>query len=167
MDSFYIFGWNCLTILAIIFRAVSYWGTLKDVFGLVGFILGLITIILIIVTFIIAAGVYVYVSNLTDETTGSSAPTLVWNIDSANYQLTITMCSPSGTRYADDSYTANIIFKTGGFEYYVGVDYNVISYGVANQEYIMAGDQIGGFIDGGTYTVVWYPNNEVLGVFTT
>ena len=35
-----------LAILAIIFGAISYWGKLRDIFGLVGFILGLIEAIL-------------------------------------------------------------------------------------------------------------------------
>lgn len=119
-----------------------------------------------IITVILAASVYLYVSDLTDETTGASSPTLAWSSDAANDQITITKCSPTGTRYADTSYSANIIFRTGGFEYYVGMEYNTTSYGIANQEYIKAGDQIGGFSKGYTYTVVWYPTNEVLGSFS-
>ena len=46
------------------------------------------------------------------------------------------------------------------------MDYNITSYGIVNQEYIKDGDQISGFSDGYTYTIVWTSNNQILGIFS-
>lgn len=77
---------------------------MKDIFGLVGFILRLITIIILIISSVIATSVSFYISELTDGTTSASSPNIAWSVDAANDRITITMCSPSRTKYADSSY---------------------------------------------------------------
>jgi len=129
-------------------------------------------ILMVAITVAIAATVYYYVTVLTGGTTGSSAPTMAWSVDSANDNITITKCSPSDTAYgvAGTVDTINLVFKNGGNDYYCSE--NMVArlrdgaQTDANVGAVTAGDTISFSVATGSWSVVWEPTNEVLGSFS-
>ena len=125
-------------------------------------------ILMVAITVAIAATVYYYVTSLT-STEGGSAPTLAYNVNAAADTITVTKCTPSTTKYAAATDSANLIFKNStGISYYVLDDLTISTAGTGYETAnpIQAGDIIRGFVDGESYTIVWDPLNEVLGSFT-
>jgi len=103
-----------LSILAIIFGAIAFWGSNKDKFGLAGFILGIIAISLVIV---VSALTYFYVSGFVSTPPLETVPSIGFIADTDEYTLTVT--------YTD--------------QYVIWDDLNIIGSGVVN-----AGDKITG-----------------------
>lgn len=99
--------------------------------------------------------------------TTPKAPTLVWSVGAANDRITIIKSSASDIVYASSATTANLVFKNSTGESFVADDMSVTTTESGLEiGTIDAGDQITGFDDGVTYSVVWIPSNEVLSSFT-
>ena len=149
-----------LPLVAIILGAIAYFGKDKDIFGLAGFIIGIVIIVTSPIA--MAATTYVYVSGQLSPMP-ESAPSIAWTVDRDANTVTITFGS-SGDTYGTISHP-NLIFKQGNTEYYVNVDYNITTEGNYCTNNIIAGDLLS-FEDEGTYSVIWYPTDKLIGEIT-
>jgi len=125
-----------LSILAIIFGAIAFWGSNKDKFGLAGFILGIIAISLVIV---VSALTYFYVSGFVSTPPLETVPSIGFIADTDEYTLTVT--------YTD--------------QYVIWDDLNIIgSYDSKPSGVVNAGDKITGC--NGEISIVHMPTNAML-----
>ena len=98
----------------------------------------------------------------------NETPSLSYTISYIDLSLTITSID-SGYHYGGSSSNidANLVFVKNGVSYYVINDYYsglaISNSGFVATQIISAGDVISGF-SSGTYSIVWKPTNDVIGV---
>ena len=121
-------------------------------------------ILMVAITVAIAATVYVYVSGMLSPTP-EAAPSIAWTVDRAANTVTITSGSVGDAYGSGD--TANLIFRKGNVNYFAKSNMSVWKEETTSllHKDIEAGDVLG-FEDEGTYQVIWFPTDKLIGDIT-